>query len=163
MIIALAACMLVVVFAVSMAPKGNYTANRTVDVTDAAAQAKGTFDFDLYVPDLPKGWKANEAGDTKFGDPAKATWYVSMHGKDDAWVTVRQADADDTWAESLEDDAAQVGRQEVSGVTFKRLETPKGKQLLTAKFDHSELALVGTASWDDFGIFAKQAVHQLKG
>lgn len=160
MVIALAACMVVVVFAIMMAPKGDYVSERTVDVKEAAAQAKGGVDFKLYVPDLPKGWTANEAGNTKMGDPAQDTWYVSIHGPNDAWVTVRQAHADERWANSLEDDAVEVGTQAVSGTQFTRYETPKGKQLLVGSLGDSELALVGTATWDDFAAFAKQAVAQ---
>ncbi|MCQ9368519.1 DUF4245 domain-containing protein [Brevibacterium sp. 91QC2O2] len=161
MVIALAACMIVVLFAVMMAPKPDTASERTVDVGQAAQQSSG-LPFKLFVPELPSGWHANDAGVSQMGSPTLDTWYVSMLGPDDQWVSIRQAKGDERWVKSQAENMAPIGEDRIGGVTFTRYETPNQKQILTGTVAKSTLVFLGTADWTSFTDFAQQAVEQTK-
>lgn len=114
MVIALAACALVVVLIVAIVPRTTTEFERDIDVAEVASQVEGSAEFDLAQPNMGEGWSANEASYSDSGDPAVPTWYISMIGPNDQWVTFRQARTDsEAWVQSHLDDA-----QEDSAVTL---------------------------------------------
>lgn len=164
MIIALLICfgVVFVVFMLVPQPKGDPT--RSVDVASIGQAAEDHAGFDLYTPKLLEDWNANDAHFTKMGHPEADTWYVSMVGPQDQWVSVRQSEGDDDWLASVVDGAVERGKSDIDGVTFTEYESKDlTQQALVGKIAGTTVVLKGSARWESYHEYAKQAVEQLNG
>lgn len=162
MVIALAACMALVLAALMFAPRPKGTEVRDIDYREVAASAQQRAEFPLVVPDLSEEWKANAASFDPQGSPAVDTWYISLVGPDDAWVAVNQSAGDERWAESFVDEMAQVGTQDVDGVEFTTWEGDKGLQAMVGPGpEGTETVYLGRAPWDVFAEVASAAAESV--
>lgn len=168
MVIALAACMALVLVALMIAPQPQGDPTRTVDAAAEASAAAGQAGFDPAAPALPQGWSSNEAGLEQMGEPELKTWYASYVGPSQQWIALRQAQpgADAAaWATSIVgEDAAQTGTSKVAGpqgrtVVFDRYEKPDQKQALVGTVGDTTVILMGTAQWDSFEDLAARTLR----
>ena len=93
MIIAILACLAVAVGILFLAPQPEVDSERVVDYQGIAEQSQGNAEFDLIVPQIPRGWTSNEATLDRVGDSEFTSWYMSFIGPDDQWVSIEQAEA----------------------------------------------------------------------
>src|SRR5699024_114264 len=106
MIIAILACLAVVVGILFIALHSEVDSERVVDYQGIAEQSEGNADFDLIVPQIPRGWSANEASLDRFNDSEYVSWYMSFIGSEDQWVSIEQAKASQNWAKKNTEGAA---------------------------------------------------------
>nr|WP_254220983.1 DUF4245 domain-containing protein [Brevibacterium luteolum] len=161
MVIALGACLAVVLIGLAFVPEpkeGQF--EREVDYETIAESVKTRAEFPVVVPKLPKGWVANEAMFKPMGAPAYDTWYLSSVGPQRGWMTLRQADGDERWVESELDGFVEVSTNDIDGVTFTSYDGSDGKQAMVGQLDGSTAVLIGRADPQTYEFFAKQAVEQ---
>lgn len=163
MVIALAICFGVVFVVLALVPQPKGDPTRSVDVASISQSVGETADFTPFTPKLLEDWNANDAHYTKMGTPETDTWYVSMVGPKDQWISVRQSKGDEAWLTSILDGAVERGTTDIEGVEFTEYESQDlVKQSLVGEVGGTTLVLQGTAQWDSYSIYAKQAVEQLK-
>lgn len=149
MVIALVACVLVVVLIVAIVPRTSEDFSRDIDVAEVAQQAEGSVDFTFAQPDMGKGWSANEATFSDTGQPPTPTWYISLIGPNDQWVTVVQADTEsDAWLKDHLDTAEQQGPVEAGGREWDSFMTTDDapKRYLVTRVDGATLIVAGQAA-----------------
>jgi len=165
MVIALVACLALVLAALALAPRPEGDITREVDYGEVARTVQPDAAFGLAVPPLPEGWEANAASFGQQGTPAADTWYVSWVDGDDGWASLRQADADDTpdaWAESFLEEFAETGESELGGADFTRFEgTSSSDMALLGEADGTILLLVGEGEWGPLEEFAAGSVQTI--
>ncbi|WP_151952833.1 DUF4245 domain-containing protein [Brevibacterium sp. Marseille-P9724] len=162
MIIALVICFGVVFAVLMLAPQPKGDPTRDVDVTSIGKTAEDHAGFSVYTPQLLEDWKANDAHFTKMGRPETDTWYVSMVGPQDQWISVRQSQGDDDWLTSVLDGAVERGESKIDGVTFTEYESKDlTQQALVGKIGGTTIVFKGSARWESYHAYAEQAVEHL--
>lgn len=162
MVIALAACVLLVVVVASFTPKLDGSIERDIDYKGDAEASQGLADFPLAVPDVPKGWTANEATFEPLGTPAFDTWYVSWVGPGQQWVALEQSQGDEAWASSLMEDAVEIGEHEIEGTTFTEYQGPDSKQYLSGEVADTLFVVKATAQWESVDTIVASAVDSVE-
>lgn len=162
MVVALVACLVLVLAALALAPRPSGDITREVEYWTVAENAQPAADFDLSVPDLPEGWHSNAASFDHEGTPAVETWYVSLVADDDeGWMSLRQTDAEETpeaWAESYLEEFAETGESDLSGTTFTRFEgVGSSDNALLGHADGTVLLLIGSGDWAQLEAWAEAA------
>ncbi len=171
MVIALAACLALVVVIIILAPQPKGDPTRTVDAAAQAQAAQGSAGFKPAAPEAPSGWHANEASLDQMGKPEQSTWYVSYVGPGQQWITLRQAkpeergesaaEAEQTWVTSVVGkDAATLDTADVDGIRFQQYQKPDQKQALVGKVRGTTVVLMGTGDWKSFEDFAHRIIAQ---
>ena len=162
MIIAILACLAVVVGILFIAPQPEVDSERVVDYQGIAEQSEGNADFDLIVPQIPRGWSANEASLDRFNDSEYVSWYMSFIGSEDQWVSIEQAKASQNWAKKKTEGAAAVETLTVGGFDFQVYRTDDAKEYWVTHSDDVYVVITATASPDTINSFADQVAAQLK-
>lgn len=166
MVIALAACLVLVLAALALAPRPAGDITREVEYHTVAENVQPAAPFALTVPSLPEGWHANAASFDSEGRPAAETWYVSwVADNDESWVSLRQTEAaeiSDAWAESYLDDFAETGESSLGGSDFTRFEgVGSSDKALLGEADGTRLLLIGSGQWADLEMFAEASAQSV--
>ena len=162
MIIAILACLAVVVGILFIAPQPEVDSERVVDYQGIAEQSEGNADFDLIVPQIPRGWSANEASLDRFNDSEYVSWYMSFIGTEDQWVSIEQAKASQNWAKKKTEGAVAAETLTVGGLDFQVYRTDDAKEYWVTHSDDVYVVITATASPDTINSFADQVAAQLK-
>lgn len=162
MIIAILACLAVVVVALLMAPQPKVEAERVVDYKAIAEQSQKSADFPLIVPQIPQGWTSNEANFGEFGDSKYQSWYMSFIGTEQQWVSVQQAQASEKWVENLVGDAVAAETVDVSGQQFQIYRSKDSTEYWTTEKNGNFVVVSATAMPETIDNFATQIADQLK-
>lgn len=162
MIIAILACLAVVVGILFIAPQPEVDSERVVDYQGIAEQSEGNADFDLIVPQIPRGWSANEASLDRFNDSEYVSWYMSFIGSEDQWVSIEQAKASQNWAKKKTEGAVAAETLTVGGLDFQVYRTDDAKEYWVTHSDDVYVVITATASPDTINSFADQVAAQLK-
>lgn len=163
MVIAILACLGVVVIALLMAPQPEVDSERVVDYRAVAESAQANADFPLLVPTIPKGWKSNEATYDRVGDSQTLSWYVSFLGEQQQWVSIEQARASENWVRMrIGDDAVSAETAEESGVEFQIFRSDATKEYWVASRGDVFVIIKATATPETIEYFARQVADQLK-
>lgn len=163
MVIAILACLGVVVVALLMAPQPEVDSERVVDYKAVAESAQANVDFPLIVPTIPKGWKSNEATFDRVSDSETLSWYVSFLGEQQQWVSIEQARASEHWVTMrLGDDAVSAETVDVSGVTFQIYRADATREYWVASKGDVYVIIKATATPETIDYFARQVAEQLR-
>ncbi|WP_309132514.1 DUF4245 family protein [Brevibacterium sp.] len=161
MLIAILACFAVVGGALLMAPQPQVDAERVVDYQAIAEQSQTNADFKLIVPQIPAGWKSNEASLGEVGDSEYTSWYMSFIGDQEQWVSVEQAVASQKWAENQVGDAVAAETATVSGTQFQIYRSGDAREYWVASKGDMYVVLTATATPEILDHFARQIASQL--
>lgn len=166
MVVALVACLVLVLAALALAPRPSGDITREVEYWTVAENAQPAADFELSVPDMPEGWHSNSASFDHDGTPSAETWYVSLVSDDDqGWMSLRQTDAEETpeaWAESHLEDFAETGESELGGTSFTRFEgVGSSDNALLGESDGTLLLLIGSGDWAQLEAWAGDAAQSV--
>ena len=161
MIIAILACLAVVVVVLLIAPQPEVDSQRVVDYQAIAEQSQDTADFDLIVPELPSGWTSNEASLDRVGDSDYTSWYMSFVGTERQWVSIDQAQATENWAENQVDDGVAAEAVTVGGSDFQIYRTEDAKEYWVTGQGDTFVVITAIATPETIDSFAKQVAQQL--
>ncbi|WP_227492732.1 DUF4245 domain-containing protein [Brevibacterium sp. CFH 10365] len=162
MVIAILACLAVAVGILFLAPQPEVDSERVVDYQGIAEQSQGNAEFDLIVPQIPRGWTSNEASLDRMGDSEYTSWYMSFIGPDDQWVSIEQAEASANWAKRKTDEAAAAEKVTVGGADFQIYRTEEAKEYWVTHEGDMYVVMTATAAPDTINGFADQVAAQLK-
>lgn len=162
MIIAILACLAVVVVILLIAPQPNVDSERVVDYQAVAEQSQDSADFDLIVPQIPTGWTSNEASLDRIGDSDTTSWYMSFIGTQQQWVSVEQAKASERWAKKKVGDAVAAETVKAGGSEFQIYRTEDAKEYWTTSKGGVSVVITAIATPDTINGFAEQVADQLK-
>lgn len=162
MVIALGACVLLMVVALVIAPQPKGDPVRTVDAQAIGARAAQSVTWPVAVFATPEGWHANEAQLTTMGDPSADTWYASYVGPDDQWMSIRQAPGSKEWAESLVEDFQANGSETFAGVSFEAYTGDQREQAYVAQVAGTWLVIQAVAQPDSVDAFAGLALDAIR-
>jgi hypothetical protein len=162
MVIAILACLAVAVGILFLAPQPEVDSDRVVDYQGIAEQSEGNADFDLIVPQIPRGWSSNEATLDRLNDSEYLSWYMSFIGPDDQWVSIEQAKASENWAKKHTDEAVAGEKMTVGGADFQIYRTDDAKEYWVTHKDDVYVVMTATAAPDTINSFADQVAAQLK-
>jgi hypothetical protein len=150
-------------------PRSDTSSIRTVDYHQVAQQAQNGIDEPLVDPQLPDGWRANEAEWRTGGGDQVPSWYIGLLTPRDQFIGLTQAiNANPSWlADALQRQAA-VDTVTIDGITwdvYRNTVKPGDRgnfdyALVTASGDSTYL-LVGTASEAEFAELAGALAGQI--
>lgn len=162
MVIAILACLAVAVGILFLAPQPEVDAERVVDYQGIAEQSEGNADFDLIVPQIPRGWTSNEASLDRLNDSEYTSWYMSFIGPEDQWVSIEQSKSSENWAKKKTDGAIAAEKVTVGGADFQIYRTDDAKEYWVTNKSDVYVVLTATAAPDTINTFADQVAAQLK-
>ena len=162
MVIAILACLAVVIGILFLAPQPEVDSERVVDYQGIAEQSQDSADFTLIVPQIPRGWTSNEATFDRLGDSEYTSWYMSFIGTDDQWVSIEQAAASENWAKKKTDGAAAAEKVTVGGADFQIYRSDDAKEYWVTHKGDVFVVITATAAPDTINSFADQVAAQLK-
>ncbi|SMX89754.1 DUF4245 domain-containing protein [Brevibacterium linens] len=162
MVIAILACLAVAIGILFLAPQPEVDSERVVDYQGIAEQSQGNADFDLIVPQIPRGWTSNEASLDRVGDSEYTSWYMSFIGPEDQWVSIEQAEASENWAKRKTDEAVAAEKVTVGGADFQIYRTEEAKEYWVTHKGDMHIVMSATAAPDTINSFADQVAAQLK-
>ncbi|WP_244195069.1 DUF4245 family protein [Brevibacterium iodinum] len=162
MVIAILACLAVVIGILFLAPQPEVDSERVIDYQGIAEQSQGNADFDLIVPQIPRGWTSNEASLDRVGDSEYTSWYMSFIGPGDQWVSIEQAEASENWTKRKTDDGVSAEKVTVGGADFQIYRTSEAKEYWVTNKGDMYVVLTATAAPDTINTFADQVAAQLK-
>jgi hypothetical protein len=162
MVIAILACLAVVIGILFLAPQPEVDSERVVDYQGIAEQSQESADFKLIVPQIPRGWTSNEATFDRLSDSEYTSWYMSFIGTDDQWVSIEQAKASENWAKKKTEDAAAAEKVTVGGADFQIYRSDDAKEYWVTHKDDVFVVMTAIAAPDTISSFADQVAAQLK-
>ncbi len=161
MLIAILACFAVVGGALLLAPQPEVDAERVVDYQEIAEQAQSNADFTLVVPQIPEGWKSNEASLGRVGESEYTSWYMSFIGDERQWVSIEQAAASEKWAENQVGDAVPAETATVGGRQFQVYRSDDAREHWVTLQGDVYVIITATATPETLDHFARQVAAQL--
>lgn len=167
LVVALLTSLGVVLFLVLVVVRPNMDPAEPIDYDTVAAQAQGGVDTPLVTPVLPPEWDANAAELRRsIGD--SFTWYVGFVTPEDQFLALEQGiDTSPGWLESLLESAQPTGEVEIDGITWDVYDQRDVKDpgnyaySLATTVGDSEYLLHGTASSNEFGLFASALAAEI--
>ncbi|MFF1634972.1 DUF4245 domain-containing protein [Leifsonia sp. NPDC058248] len=171
LVYALIATVALVVVIVLVVPRGNpVDSSAPVDYASIASQAQGSEPDRLLVPELPAGWKSNNA-QLRSKTPDKVdSWYVGLLTPKKQYVALTQGfKANDSWVAQQVNKSMIKGTTTIDGITWdvydnRDSENDNGNvdyALVTHAAD-SSIILFGTAANDEFHIAASSLADQIR-
>ncbi len=151
--------------AVVVRPEGTLP---TVDYRQVGADAQGSVDEPLAVPDLPAGWTANRA--ELVGAPADGVvrWEIGFLTPGGEYIALTQGiDANDSWVADAVRSARSSATQSHGGLTwdvYDRREVPDAGNVeyaLVTTSGASTIVLGGTAADEEFAVLATAVAEAL--
>lgn len=152
--------------AVVVRPEGSLP---TVDYPQVGADAQGSLDAPLAVPELPADWTANRA--ELVTDPADgvARWEIGFLTPDGEYIALTQGvDANDSWVADQVRSARASATQNFGGLTwdvYDRRDVPDPGNVeyaLVTTSGASTIVLGGTASDAEFAVLATAVAEDLR-
>jgi hypothetical protein len=118
LILALLACLVVVLFIILVVVRPQNALTHYVDYRAVAKSAQSGVTAPLAAPDLPKSWLSNDA-ELKSDDPHNTTWYVGLITPKQQFIAIEEGvKTDDTWFGSLLGKEQPTGHTTISGVRW---------------------------------------------
>ncbi|QUW19724.1 DUF4245 family protein [Agrococcus sp. Marseille-Q4369] len=161
LLVAIAACLGVVLVMVLVVLRPSPPPREPVDVAAAAASAEASVGATLIAPVLPEGFDSN-AAEIRVGADGVTTWYAGYVTPAEQFVSFTQAlDANPTWLLTATDGAPQTGERTVGGLTWTEHDQRDADDpgnfafVLTTEHDASTVVIAGTAADDEIQAFAE--------
>jgi hypothetical protein len=161
LIVAIVACLGVVLVMVLVVLRPSPPPRAPVDVAAAAASAEASVDAPLIAPELPEGFDSN-AAEIRVGADGVTTWYAGYVTPAEQFVSFTQAlDANPTWLLGATDGAPQTGERTIDGLTWTEHDQRSAEDpgnfafVLTTEHDASTVVIAGTAADDEIQAFAE--------
>lgn len=161
LLVAIAACLGVVLVMVLVVLRPSPPPREPVDVAATAASAEASVGATLIAPVLPEGFDSN-AAEIRVGADGVTTWYAGYVTPAEQFVSFTQAlDANPTWLLTATDGAPQTGERTVGGLTWTEHDQRDADDpgnfafVLTTEHDASTVVIAGTAADDEIQAFAE--------
>jgi len=160
MVIALLACVLIMVLALMIAPQPKGDPIRKVDAEGIGKTADDAVEWPVAWFETPQDWHSNEARLGPMGEPSVETWYASYVGPDEQWLSIRQAQAEEDWAKSFVKEFAPVGEQNIQGVKFATYEGKNREQAFVGQANGTWFVVQAVATGESGDMFVKRALEK---
>lgn len=163
LIVAIVACLGVVLVMVLVVLRPSPPPREPIDVAAAAASAEPTVGAPLIAPELPEGFDSN-AAEIRVGADGVTTWYAGYVTPAEQFVSFTQAlDANPTWLLAATDGAVavQTGERTVGGLTWTEHDQRDAEDpgnfafVLTTEHGASTVVVAGTAADDEIQAFVE--------
>ncbi|MBM7505378.1 DUF4245 family protein [Agromyces aurantiacus] len=162
----LVATLAVVAVIVLLVPRSDAPIERDIDVAAVAAQAQVGIEQQLAVPELPEGWRSNDASlRTREADGVTA-WYAGYLTPSDEYAGMYQGlSANPTWTAALLANTIATGVVTIDGVEWtvydnreSDADVGNARYGLVAEAGESTFVLLGTADPEEFDTLARAIV-----
>jgi hypothetical protein len=166
LVLALGASLAVMLLIVLIVPRSDAPIERDVDVAAIAEQAQAVNDHPLAVPELPGGWRSNDAGLRASQADGVTAWYAGYLTPSDEYLGMYQGiEANPTWVAGLLARTIATGTTTIDGVEWTVYDNREStddvgnaRYGLTTEAGGSTFVLLGTASPEEFETFAAALV-----
>ncbi|GGI48633.1 hypothetical protein BCL57_003335 [Agromyces flavus] len=163
---ALVASLAVVAVIVLIVPRSDTPIERDVDVAAVAAQAQVGVEEELAVPELPEGWRSNDASLRQREADGVTAWYAGYLTPGDEYVGMYQGfAANPTWTAELLANTIATGVVTIDGVEWTvydnrdtDADVGNARYGLVTEAGESTFVLLGTADPDEFDTLARAIV-----
>jgi len=162
----LLACLAVVAIIVLIVPRSDEPIERDVDVPAVAAQAQAGIEQELAVPELPAGWRSNDASLRQSEADGVTAWYAGYLTPSDEYAGMYQGlGANPTWTADLLANTIATGVVRIDGVEWtvydnreSDADVGNARYGLVTEAGESTFVLLGTADPEEFETLARAIV-----
>jgi len=166
LLLALGASLAIMLVIVLLVPRSDTPIERDVDVAGVAAQAQVGVEQQLAVPDLPEGWRSNDASLRQREADGVTAWYAGYLTPGDEYVGMYQGlGANPTWTAELLANTIATGVATIDGVEWTvydnrdtDADVGNARYGLVTEAGESTFVLLGTADPDEFDTLARALV-----
>lgn len=159
----LVASLAVVAVIVLIVPRSDTPIERDIDVASIAAQAQVGLEQELAVPELPEGWRSNDASLRQSGADGVTAWYAGYLTPSDEYAGMYQGlGANPTWTSDLLADTVATGVVTIDGVEWtvydnreSDADVGNARYGLVTEAGESTFVLLGTANPEEFDTLAR--------
>ena len=159
----LVASLAVVAVIVLIVPRSDTPSERDVDVASIAAQAQVGLEQELAVPELPEGWRSNDASLRQSEADGVTAWYAGYLTPSDEYAGMYQGlGANPTWTSDLLADTVATGVVTIDGVEWtvydnreSDADVGNARYGLVTEAGESTFVLLGTANPKEFDTLAR--------
>lgn len=159
----LVASLAVVAVIVLIVPRSDTPIERDVDVASIAAQAQVGLEQELAVPELPEGWRSNDASLRQSEADGVTAWYAGYLTPSDEYAGMYQGlGANPTWTADLLANTVATGVVTIDGVEWtvydnreSDADVGNARYGLVTEAGESTFVLLGTASPEEFDTLAR--------
>jgi hypothetical protein len=159
----LVASLAVVAVIVLIVPRSDTPIERDVDVASIAAQAQVGLEQELAVPELPEGWRSNDASLRQSEADGVTAWYAGYLTPSDEYAGMYQGlGANPTWTADLLANTVASGVVTIDGVEWtvydnreSDADVGNARYGLVTEAGESTFVLLGTASPEEFDTLAR--------
>jgi hypothetical protein len=162
----LVASLAVVAVIVLIVPRSDTPIERDVDVASIAAQAQVGLEQELAVPELPEGWRSNDASLRQSEADGVTAWYAGYLTPSDEYAGMYQGlGANPTWTADLLANTVASGVVTIDGVEWtvydnreSDADVGNARYGLVTEAGESTFVLLGTAAPEEFETLARAIV-----
>jgi hypothetical protein len=162
----LVASLAVVAVIVLIVPRSDTPIERDVDVASVAAQAQVGIESELAVPELPEGWRSNDASLRSREADGVTAWYAGYLTPSDEYAGMYQGlGANPTWTADLLANTAATTVVTIDGVEWtvydnreSDADVGNARYGLVTEAGESTFVLIGTAEPEEFETLARAIV-----
>lgn len=166
LVASLLASLAVVAIIVLIVPRSDAPIERDVDVAAVAAQAQAGIGQQLAVPQLPDGWRSNDASLRQSEADGVTAWYAGYLTPSDEYAGMYQGlGANPTWTAELLANTIAVGVVMIDGVEWtvydnreSDADVGNARYGLVTEAGESTFVLLGTADPEEFETLARAIV-----
>lgn len=159
----LVASLAVVAVIVLIVPRSDTPIERDIDVASIAAQAQVGLEQELAVPELPEGWRSNDASLRQSEADGVTAWYAGYLTPSDEYAGMYQGlGANPTWTADLLANTVASGVVTIDGVEWtvydnreSDADVGNARYGLVTEAGESTFVLLGTASPEEFDTLAR--------
>lgn len=159
----LVASLAVVAVIVLIVPRSDTPIERDVDVASIAAQAQVGLEQELAVPELPEGWRSNDASLRQSEADGVTAWYAGYLTPRDEYAGMYQGlGANPTWTADLLANTVASGVVTIDGVEWtvydnreSDADVGNARYGLVTEAGESTFVLLGTAAPEEFDTLAR--------
>jgi hypothetical protein len=167
LILALLASLAIVLFTVLVVVRPGTDLVTPVNYRTVASQAQKDVSETLASPNLPAGWRSNDA-ELKSDSGKTVSWYIGLITPKQQFIALEQGiHTSDTWFGSLLGKAQATGHVTIAGTRWTAYNQRSASGVgnfpysLAATIDGSRVVLHGSASNAEFGVLAAAVTTQL--
>lgn len=162
----LLASLAVVAIIVLIVPRSDKPIERDIDVPAVAAQAQPGIEQELAVPELPDGWRSNDASLRQSEADGVTAWYAGYLTPSDEYAGMYQGlGANPTWTADLLANTIATGVVTIDGVEWtvydnreSDADVGNARYGLVTEAGESTFVLLGTADPEEFETLARAIV-----
>ena len=159
----LVASLAVVAVIVLIVPRSDTPIERDVDIASIAAQAQVGLEQELAVPELPEGWRSNDASLRQSEADGVTAWYAGYLTPSDEYAGMYQGlGANPTWTADLLANTVASGVVTIDGVEWtvydnreSDADVGNARYGLVTEAGESTFVLLGTAAPEEFDTLAR--------